>query len=77
MTGDIGEILAHFFENPEDQRPDVKELARLLRMEDEPLPAGFRSALAEVLVPGFPANWRAIGLSNFLYRPPRQSPTQT
>jgi hypothetical protein len=57
----LAKILASFFENPEDQKPDIKALARLLRSR-EPLPDGLRDALAEILdsrLPGeLACNWR-------------------
>lgn len=42
------ETIVSFFENPENKKPDVKRLARLLRSK-EPLPEGLRDALAEIL----------------------------
>jgi hypothetical protein len=57
----LAKILVSFFENPEDQKPDIKALARLLRSK-EPLPEGLRDALAEMLdsrLPGeLACNWR-------------------
>jgi hypothetical protein len=35
----LAKILVSFFENPEDQKPDIKALAQLLRSK-EPLPEG-------------------------------------
>jgi hypothetical protein len=55
------ETIVSFFENPENKKPDVKRLARLLRSK-EPLPKGLRDALAEMLdsrLPGeLACNWR-------------------
>jgi hypothetical protein len=47
-------ILVSFFENPEDQKPDIKALARLLRGK-EPLPEGSRRTRGDV---GLKAYWR-------------------
>jgi hypothetical protein len=56
----VEKILVSFFENPEDRKPDIKKLARLLR-SGEPLPPGV-SWMAEVLdsrLPGkLACNWR-------------------
>jgi len=46
----LAKVLVSFFENPEDQKPDIKALARLLRA-GEPLPQGIGAWLAEVLEP--------------------------
>jgi hypothetical protein len=60
-TTPLAKILGSFFENSEDQKPDIKALARLLRGK-EPLPEGLRDALAEMLdskLPGeLACNWR-------------------
>jgi hypothetical protein len=57
---DPWETLRQFFDNPETAKPDLKSLADALR-GDEPLPDGFRDALAEILesrLPGALAcNW--------------------
>jgi hypothetical protein len=57
----LAKILVSFFRNPENQKPDVKRLARLLRSK-KPLPKGLRDALAEMLdsrLPGeLACNWR-------------------